>query len=65
MGDVLDELRGLFRRDRSDGADLDPLGEFVHRHQDVLVAAKSHLEWSHRIKAQMAKGQDGGIVLRT
>jgi hypothetical protein len=47
MGDVLDELRGLLQRDRSDGADLDPLGEFVHRHHDVLVAARSHLEWSH------------------
>jgi hypothetical protein len=31
MGNVLDELRGLFRRDCSDGADLDPLGKYVHR----------------------------------
>jgi hypothetical protein len=44
MGDVLDELRGLLQRNRSDGTDLDPLGEFVHRHRDVLVAARSHLE---------------------
>jgi hypothetical protein len=56
MGDVLDELRGLFRRDQSDGADLDPLGEFVHRHQNVIVAARSRLEWSHRIKAPNDKG---------
>jgi hypothetical protein len=56
MGDVLDELCGLIPRDRSDGVDLDPLGEFVHRHQDVLVAARSRLEWSHRVKAPNGKG---------
>jgi hypothetical protein len=56
VGDVLYEFRGLFRHDRGDGTDLDPLGELVHRHQDVLVAARGHLEWSHRIKAPYGKG---------
>jgi hypothetical protein len=32
MGDVFYELRGLFRCDRCDGADLNPLGKFIHRH---------------------------------
>jgi hypothetical protein len=32
MGDVLDELRGIFRRDCGDRVDLDPLSEFVHCH---------------------------------
>jgi hypothetical protein len=27
MGDVFNELRGLFRRDRGDDADLNPLGD--------------------------------------
>jgi hypothetical protein len=30
VGDVLDELRSLFRSDCRDNADLNPLGEFVH-----------------------------------
>jgi hypothetical protein len=47
VGDVLYELRGLIRRDRSNGADLNPLGEFIHRHQDVLVPARGHLEGSY------------------
>jgi hypothetical protein len=55
IGDVLDELCGLFRHDYGDGVDLDPLGEFVH-HQDVLVAARGRLEWSHRVKAPYGKG---------
>jgi hypothetical protein len=36
--------------------DLDPLGEFVHRHQDVLVATRSRLEWTHRVKPPNGKG---------
>jgi hypothetical protein len=36
--------------------DLDPLGDFVHHHQDVLVAARCRLEWSHRVKAPNGKG---------
>jgi hypothetical protein len=47
MGDVFYELRSLFRRDHSDSEDLNPLGEFIHHHQDVLVAARGHLEGSH------------------
>jgi hypothetical protein len=56
VNNVLNERRGLFLHDRSDGADLNTLGEFVHRHQDVLVAARSRLEWSHRVKAPNGKG---------
>jgi hypothetical protein len=44
---VMSSMNYFFRRDCGDCADLDRLGEFVHRHQDVLVTAKSHLEWSH------------------
>jgi hypothetical protein len=36
--------------------DLDPLGEFVHHHQDVLVLAKGRLEQSHLVKAPYGKG---------
>jgi hypothetical protein len=56
MGDVFDEPHGLFRRDCGDGVDLDPLGEFVHHHQDVLVAARGCLEWSHRVQAPNGEG---------
>jgi hypothetical protein len=65
MGDVLDDLRGLFRRDCVDDADLDPLGELVHRHQDVLVAVMVVLNGPTESRPHIAKGQEGGIVLRT
>jgi hypothetical protein len=42
--------------DHSNDTDLDPLGEFVHRHHVVLVAARSRLEWSHRVKAPNGEG---------
>jgi hypothetical protein len=56
MGDVYDELCSLFRHDSVNGTDLDPLGEFFHRHQNVLIAARSRLESSHRVKALNGKG---------
>jgi hypothetical protein len=47
VGDVFNELRSLFRRDYCNDADLNPLGEFVYCHQDVLIAARGYLEGSH------------------
>jgi hypothetical protein len=35
MSDVFYEFRGLLRRDLSDGADFDPLGQLVPCHQDL------------------------------
>jgi hypothetical protein len=58
IGDVLDELCGLFRHDCGDGVELNPLGEFVHHHQDVLVASRGRLEWSHHVKAPYGKGSE-------
>jgi hypothetical protein len=48
-----------------DDADLDPLGELVHRHQDVLVAVMVVLNGPTESRPHIAKGQEGGIVLRT
>jgi hypothetical protein len=56
MGDVLYELSGIFRRDRTDGADLDSLGEFVHHHQDVLVPARGRFEGSYRVEDPYGEG---------
>jgi hypothetical protein len=47
MSDLFDELGRLFRRDTRYGSDLDPLGELVHRHEDVLVATKGGSEWPY------------------
>jgi hypothetical protein len=58
VGDVLDELCGLLRRDYGDDADLNSLGEFIHRYQDVLVSTGDHLERSHRVKAPYSKGPE-------
>jgi hypothetical protein len=35
MSDVFYEFRDLLRRNRSDGADFDPLGQLVHCHHDL------------------------------
>jgi hypothetical protein len=56
MSDVLYEFRGLVRRDCGDGSDLNPLGEFIHRHQDVLVDTRGYLEGSYRVEVPYGKG---------
>jgi hypothetical protein len=54
VGDLFNELGRLLRRDASYDTDLDPLGEFVHRNQYVLVAARGGSEGAHRVKTPLS-----------
>jgi hypothetical protein len=56
VGDILNEFCCLLRRNAGNGSDLDPLGEFIHHHEDVSVAAKAILKGPTESRPHMAKG---------
>jgi hypothetical protein len=56
VGDVFHEFCRFLRRDSGDGSDLDPFGELVHCHQDVLVVTRGRSERSHRLQALYSEG---------
>ena len=62
MSDLFDEFCSLGRLDACHRLDFNPLGEFVHRDKDVLVAARAIRNGPTESRPHMVKGQDGGMV---